>query len=222
MSLKPLKKSDLDKGWMKRRSGKPVKIRPEYHLIVTEGTNTEPAYFQAMKDVINQQYPNRIHLDIAGTGKNTLALFEEAYNLTRNNPNGYSHVWIVYDTDDFPKRYIDQTVELCREATNSETTYHAIWSNQCIELWFLLHFAFFHSDIHRNEYWPKLNTFLTSLERGNYAKNRGDMYEILYPYMDIAIRNARNLNDINHGRCPSEAAPGTKVYELIEKLRPYL
>ena len=53
MSLKPPKKSDLDKGWMKARRDKPKKIQPEYHLIVTEGTDTEPAYFGAMKDIIN-------------------------------------------------------------------------------------------------------------------------------------------------------------------------
>lgn len=43
MSLKPLKKSDLDKNWMKARRDKPKKIQPEYHLIVTEGTDTELA-----------------------------------------------------------------------------------------------------------------------------------------------------------------------------------
>lgn len=38
MSLKPPKKSDLDKNWMKARRDKPKKIQPEYHLIITEGT----------------------------------------------------------------------------------------------------------------------------------------------------------------------------------------
>ncbi len=37
MSLKPPKKSDLDKTWMKARRDKPKKIQPEYHLIITEG-----------------------------------------------------------------------------------------------------------------------------------------------------------------------------------------
>jgi AAA15 family ATPase/GTPase len=48
MSLKPQKKSDLDKSWMKKRRDKPIKIQPEYHLIVTEGTETEPQYFNAI------------------------------------------------------------------------------------------------------------------------------------------------------------------------------
>lgn len=38
MSLKPLKKTDMNKSWMKKRRDKQIKIQPEYHLIVTEGT----------------------------------------------------------------------------------------------------------------------------------------------------------------------------------------
>ena len=41
-------------------------------------------------------------------------------------------------------------------------------------------------------------------------------------YMDIAIANAKRLDKQNEGRKPSESAPGTKVYELVEMLRPYL
>ena len=52
MSLKPPKKSDLDKNWMKTRRDAHKKIQPEYHLIITEGTDTEPAYFGAMKDTM--------------------------------------------------------------------------------------------------------------------------------------------------------------------------
>ena len=49
MSLKPPKKSDLGKSWMKPRRDKNILIRPEYHLIVTEGTETEPQYFEAIR-----------------------------------------------------------------------------------------------------------------------------------------------------------------------------
>lgn len=38
MSLKPPKKSDLNKGWMQPRLDRRKMIQPEYHLIVTEGT----------------------------------------------------------------------------------------------------------------------------------------------------------------------------------------
>ena len=222
MSLKPDKKSDLDKDWMKKRRDKPIRIQPEYHLIVTEGTSTEPQYFQAIRDIIDQQYRGRVQLDIYGEGQNTLSLFDKARNHVQRSPNSYKHVWIVYDTDDFPQDNINRTAELCVQSSTEETEYHAIWSNQCIELWFLLHFSYFQSDVHRKEYWPKLSECMTMYGFGIYSKGREDMYSILEPYMDIAIRNAKKLDAINQGRTPAMSAPGTKVFELIEKLKPYL
>lgn len=38
MSLKPPKKSDVRKTWMKQRQDRKIRLQPEYHLIVTEGT----------------------------------------------------------------------------------------------------------------------------------------------------------------------------------------
>lgn len=222
MSLKPPKKSDLNKSWMKKKPDRAIKIHPEYHLIVTEGTDTEPAYFGAIKEIINKRYPEKIHLDVSGEGDNTISLFGRAKLLAGNNSNVYKHVWIVYDTDDFPADHIDRVLQLCVENSTEETTFHAIWSNQCIELWFLLHFSFMQSDIHRTEYWPKLTEHLKQIGAGEYMKNRKDMYQILYPYMNYAIGNAKRLNALNEGKLPSKAAPGTKVYELIEVLKPYL
>lgn len=106
--------------------------------------------------------------------------------------------------------------------SSEETTYHAVWSNQCIKLWFLLHFSFIRSDLHRNSYWPKLTEILSFQELGEYKKNRTDMYRILYPYMDVAIANAEKLDKINESKLPSASAPGTKVHTVVTKLRPYL
>ena len=101
-------------------------------------------------------------------------------------------------------------------------TYHAIWSNQCIELWFLLHFSYMHSDLRREEYWPKLTDWLENLSAGKYDKKRPDMFFVLRPYMNTAIANAKRLDADNEGKPPASAAPGTKMYELIETLIPYL
>lgn len=58
MSLKPPKKSDLDKSWMKARRDKPKKIQPEYHLIITEGTDTEP--HTSEPSILKQSLPEHI------------------------------------------------------------------------------------------------------------------------------------------------------------------
>lgn len=222
MSPAPPKKSDLNKKWMKPRQDRNIRIQPEYHLIVSEGTQTEPKYFEAIKDIINRQYRDKIQLDIYGEGKNTLGLFERARTRVLESPNGYKHVWVIYDTDDFPTEHINRTAELCEQNSTDDTTYHAIWSNQCVELWYLLHFGFFQSDIHRKDYWPKLTEHLNKIGAGNYTKGRADMYKVLRPFMDEAISNAKRLDKINENKTPADSAPGTKIYELIEILKPYL
>jgi hypothetical protein len=89
MSLKPPKKSDMGKSWMKPRRNLGQIISPEYHLIVTEGTDTEPLYFQSIKTVIDAKYRDRIHLDVSGKGDNTLSLFSRAIKDVKNSNNVY-------------------------------------------------------------------------------------------------------------------------------------
>ncbi len=81
MSLKPVKKSDQNKSWMQPRRDRRKMIQPEYHLIVTEGTETEPPYFNAMRTIINANYPDKINVKVEGKGDNTLSLYYKAKDL---------------------------------------------------------------------------------------------------------------------------------------------
>ena len=219
MSLKPPKHSEHK--WPNKRSERNRIISLDYNLIVTEGTQTEPQYFEGLKNNINRKQLNRIQLEIKGTGNNTVKLFYAAKNMVKKSPNGYSHVWLVYDRDDFSSENFNKVQALCdHENEKSDTEYHAIWSNECIELWFLLHFSYMHSNIHRTEYFPKLSAFLG--ENGEYKKNRSDIFEILLPHLDDAIKNARKLESLNEGKTPSKSAPGTKVHIMMEKFKPYI
>lgn len=222
MSLKPPKKSDESRPWMTKRVDRVRKIRPEYHLIITEGEKTEPLYFDRIKEIINQQYKERIQLEVEGTGENTIHLFNTAKKHVKNAPNGISHVWVVYDTDDFKAEDINLVQTKCEEESSEDCTYHAIWSNQCVELWYLLHFGYYHSDINRRAYFPKLSEHLQKIGAGQYKKNRKDMYDVLRPKLEDAIKNAKSLDTENSGKTPASSAPGTKVFELIEILKPYL
>ena len=85
MSLKPVKESDLRKSWMRKRTGSRVAISPEYHLIITEGTKTEPGYFEGLRDAINSRFRGRIQLDIEGTGMNTMSILERTIQLDAAN-----------------------------------------------------------------------------------------------------------------------------------------
>lgn len=179
MSKKPEKKSDLSKSWMKNRQDKKVFVRPEYHLIISEGTKTEPHYFEGLKKEINEKYgKGRIHIEIEGEGRNTLSLLKRAQKYVKDNNNPIRHVWLIYDKDDFPLDDFDNTYHKCTdlnkknhsENPDEHVTYHALWSNQCIELWFLLHFAYHQSDVHRDEYKPVLDKYFSKLNANEYKK----------------------------------------------------
>lgn len=188
---------------------------------MTEGTKTEPYYFKALKARISAKESNRIQLDIKGGAGNTTGLLEYAKKLVKRSANGYSHVWLVYDKDDFPDDRFNEMEVVCKKLNEeSETEYHAIWSNQCIELWFLLHFMYLESDLHRSEYYPKLTKELDG--NGKYEKNRDDIFEILLPHLDTAISHARRLDKKNLALTPSEASPGTKMHIMMEKFKSFL
>ena len=76
MSLKPPKHSEQK--WPNKRSERKRSISLDYNLIVTEGTQTEPQYFDALKANINRKQRNRIQLEIRGLGDNTVNLFYAA------------------------------------------------------------------------------------------------------------------------------------------------
>lgn len=152
---------------MKNRRDKARMIQPEYHLIASEGTETEPQYFGAIQRIINSKYRDRIQLKVEGIGDNTVNLLMKARQYVQNNGIVFKHVWIVYDTDDFPAENIDMVAQLCEEYNaQGETIYHAVWSNQCVELWYLLHFMYMDTDIDRSRYWPKLSDWLKTLAQG--------------------------------------------------------
>ena len=80
---------------------------------------------------------------------------------------------------------------------------------------------FLQADLHRDEYRPKLTDCLKTKNLGTYYKNRPDMYDVLHPYIDDAIRNARKLEEINQGKSPSRSSPGTMAHHLIQSLKAY-
>lgn len=220
MSNKPLKKSDSNKAWRKPRDRSRM-LSPEYHLIVTEGTKTEPHYFEGLRDEINSRFPGRISIMIEGVGEgaNTLTLLKKAEQLVEKSPTNYKHVWLVYDKDDFPKDDFDNTCFKCAELSEDlSTIYHALWSNECIEYWFLLHYAPLVSAFPRNKYYSKLSKYLCT----KYKKNSEDIYKRLRPNLLEAIKNAKSIMSNYGERPPSQCTPGTKVYEIFEKLQSYL
>lgn len=69
-----------------------------------------------------------------------------------------------------------------------------------------------------------LHVKFVALGIGKYQKNMKDIFEILMTKGNpkLAIRYAKRIIKDGEGKTPTEIAPGTKVYELVEELAKYL
>ena len=79
----------------------------------------------------------------------------------------YERFWLVYDKDDFPYDNFDNTQFSAEKRKGSKI--RVAWSNECIELWFLLHFQEYVSNNGREQYIKKLNEYF------GYSKSREDL-----------------------------------------------
>lgn len=234
MSNKPRKHSEEQKSressarrmrgrWGAARSASPtIPINPERHLIVTEGEKTEPYYFEAIRGRINARYHGRwVTVQIVGAGANTVSLMNRARQIASDDATGFTHVWVVYDKDDFSSEDFNAVAEMCEHEHAGGAQFHAVWSNECFELWYILHFEYMSSDLSRTSYASKLTASLEAIGEGQYRKNRSDMFDILESRLDSAMENASKLEQFNRGKTPADSAPGTTVHKLVDHLRPF-
>lgn len=70
----------------------------------------------------------------------------------------YGHVWVIFDKDNFSDDQFNSAIEqACRKG------YYIGWSNEAIELWFLLHFEYLNAGITREQYCEKLTKYFKQL-----------------------------------------------------------
>jgi hypothetical protein len=189
----------------------------EYFLIICEGERTEPEYFNFFKEKLPRKLLNTVQIE--GEGDNTINIVKKAIELKeerKKNPllPNYSEVWAVYDRDDFPKERFQGAIDMAK--SNNINSGH---SNQSFELWYVLHFQFLNTAIHRSDYIKILSKNLGF----KYEKNNKNVVEYLFNNCDVrqAIKWAKKLEEFSKGTSESESCPSTMVYRLVEKLLMY-
>lgn len=190
---------------------------PSSYLIASEGKRTEVFYFDGFKHEINERFKNSIQsyeIEIHGVGKETLRVIEEIVEYSRRLPILYENIWAVFDKDDFPKDDFDNAIHKAEELG-----INVAWSNECFELWYLLHFSYSQSALHRDVISEKLDVEFNKMGLGKYDKTSADLYSILKPKVRTAIKNARKLEEqTEYTLPPSKRNPNTKVYLLAQEL----
>ena len=199
-----------------RRGRRDAAARPlrKRFLIVCEGEATEKLYFEAFP------VASDVRVTVTGEGRNTTSLVDAA--LRHADQGTYDQVWVVYDRDDFgAERFNAADAEIQRAGAERDEEWHAAWSNQAFELWYLLHFIYVESQLHRHVVQRKLHERLA--ESGGYRKNRPDLYELLLGRQPNAIAHAERLAEEHqitpHGSTPPASAnPCTTVHRLVQAL----
>lgn len=142
--------------------------------------------------------------------------FIKEKNIKIDNSKNSDVCWVVFDKDDFNKNF-DKAINEA-EAKNLKVAY----SNECFELWFLLHFDLITSAIDRTNYDTKLSVNLRKLTKNSktkYSKISKDMYSLLKHKEKDAIRNAKKLLDIHKNeKSFLKKNPSTTVHLLVENL----
>jgi hypothetical protein len=150
-------------------------------LIVCEGEKTEPNYFRGLA----QDHRLNATVTVMGKGLDPSQLVETAQTERRLGDYDHDdHVWCVFDRDSWTAENFNSALAQARQ--------HRIlvaYSNEAFELWYLLHFHYYHTGITRQQYITKLERLLGH----PYAKNSRRTYDELRGRQKDALHNARTL-----------------------------
>ena len=179
-------------------------------LIICEGENTEPDYFNAFR-------LTSAIVKAVGKGLGTMNLVKEAIIIRdreKNMGKSFDYCWVVFDKDDYQD--FDESISYAEN-----NGFNVAYSNESFELWFLLHFSLFVNPVARGNYARLLSKYLgiPYTKQSGFAKK---LYQILKPLESKAIKNAETLMVGHNGMKPSEANPSTTVHKLVSSLNEYV
>ena len=199
----------------RRASQTPLPNKPVI-LLVCEGRNTEPSYF----DQLQAQF-SRVRLVSIGEGYNRESLVERA--LTLRQEGTYKEVWCVFDKDPGSNVAPDSFAKALQLAENKGL--RAAWSNEAFEYWLLLHFVAHNgADMRRKQYDAALKRWLKPL-KATYAGTRGkvvttELFALLQVRQAEAIQQARRIFEDKGAQefIPNVPASCTAVFLLVQRL----
>lgn len=226
-----------------RSQARPYGNRPprRYFLIVCEGEETEPNYFNAIAAQLPKDMVSRI--TVKGVGKNTLRLIDAAKEeIVKRRAAGlpdYYYVWLVFDRDGFPADHFNRTIDSA-ESINSQNAafpprarrcehWRCAWSNEAFELWYVMHFREqLGGAISRVNYQKMLEEDVranTGERDFTYKKNDPQMFARLKARTPDAIRRAERTLESQleaKGMSWADMNPATRVHELVRSLLAYM
>lgn len=181
-------------------------------LIICEGINTEPDYFNAFR-------LSSASIRAVGKGMGTTALVQKAIKIREQEKykgKTFNYSWVVFDKDDFSDLDFNTAITIAKQ-----NGFEVAYSNQAFEYWFLLHFNLYQGPLHRTKY----EKLLSDLLGFPYSKKTGvsnKMFTVLLEKQQQAIVYAKAIIKQFNGNNPAQEESSTTVYRLVEELNKYL
>lgn len=210
------KKSRKSVPYARHPANRPLR---ESFLILCEGKNTEPAYFNAFR------LSTASVKALGVTSGDAMAVVRAAINRRNaetDKGNVFDHYWVVFDKDETPDDKFNAAIALA-----GTEGFRVAYSNQAFELWFLLHFNYLPGSMHRDQYADRLSALLP-FSYDKRAETARLMFKVLLDRQTQAIENAQRLDEKYVGeaggnqRNPAAEEPSTTVHKLVEALRNFL
>lgn len=130
--------------------------------------------------------------------------------LTDYDPLG-DQLWCVFDVDDY---WNHNKKKFCNGiALANENGINLAWSNECFELWYLLHFQQVSTSLRRIEYGKLLKSHFKKLGI-KYSKNKSGLFILLLNCLENAKKNARLIYEDGE----IKKNPSTNIHTLVAQL----
>jgi RloB-like protein len=197
------------------RRKKPKRLPIPRVLIVSEGSESEPNYFNEIRKEkrIPVDYIRAIH---SNEGTQPLKVIDGALVEFKKKQKEYDHIFVVFDCDDHPDflNAINKANAMSHSFNNAsgeKVSFVPIYSVPCFELWILLHNELVHTVMHRDEALRRVKRLIP-----DYQKNMTNLYATTKAKLSAASANAAYLRE----RCayPSLTEARTEIDILVQFL----
>jgi hypothetical protein len=200
----------VSKPW-ERKAGRSTTVRKLLrHLIVCEDSKSGADYLRSFE--VSADFAEVV---VEGGAGNTCGLVENALALRQaaiDLREPYSHVWCVFDRDSFPAKDFNRALDLASGRDKGDV--NIIWSNECFELWYLLHFEFRNTGIGRKAISKEISK--PSRLGRKYDKGDSSVFDLLKEKTETAIKNSKRLLARYGDQLkPERDNPSTNVHELV-------
>jgi len=131
-------------------------------------------------------------------------------------------VWCIFDVDDFYEKDKSGMIGAIKKAHKNNIK--IAYTNECFELWIILHFELLTSPIKRGKDMEiKIQKLFKKYKLGTFKKNQ-KVFSLLQSYQNLAISNSKKLSPASYDKIgwnkvlSGEGNPSSNIHMLIEEI----